>query len=240
MNVVVICEENNINKTPSLNNIPKQFMPMVNGKSTFQNILLGFEYLKTDDLLFQKSIEINRYIIICNKEHHSIVEEQIKELELAEHYTIVTEPMGKDTAAVVATAALMGDGEDISLVVPCDDHVFNDEEFCNVVKMGYNNYVDNTISTFKMNPKYPETTDIFMFQNRTMITCFEEYVSSIFTPCLDAAIKSLGTIDDHTIHLDEEEFLKCPKISMEYAIIDNLIKDTSSDIKVINLTFFLE
>lgn len=47
MNVVVICEENNINKTPSLNNIPKQFMPMVNGKSTFQNILLGFEYLKT-------------------------------------------------------------------------------------------------------------------------------------------------------------------------------------------------
>ena len=237
MNVVVICEENNINKVPSLHNIHKQFMPLVNGKSTFKNILLGFEYLKTDDLLFQKSIEINRYIIICNKEHHSIVEEQIKELELAEHYTIETEPMGKDTAAVVATAALMGDGEDISLVVPCDDHVFNDEEFCNVVKMGYNNYVDNTISTFGMNPKYPE---IFMFQNRTMIRCFEKYALGIFTPCLDAAIKSLGTIDDHTIHLDEEEFLKCPKISMEYAIIDNLIKDTSSDIKVINLTFFLE
>ena len=238
MNVVVICEENNINKVPSLN-ISKQFMPMVNGKSTFQNILLGFEYLKTDDLLFKKPIVINRYIIICKKEHHFIVEEQIKELELEEDYTIVTEPMGKDTAAVIATAALMGDGEDISLVVPCD-HIFNDEEFCNVVKMGYNDYVDNAIVTFGMNPKYPETTDIFMFQNKTMITCFEEYASSIFTPCLDAAIKSLGTIDDHTIHLDEEEFLKFPKISMEYAIIDNLIKDTSSDIKVINLTFFLE
>tara|TARA_B110000967_G_C18875941_1_gene558276 strand:- start:114 stop:1556 length:1443 start_codon:yes stop_codon:yes gene_type:complete len=273
MNIVVLCGGNGTRLWPlSRKKLPKQFLPLVNDKTMFQNTLLRFEHLKTD-YLFQKPIVINRYIIICNKEHHFMVEEQMKELELEEDYTIVTEPMGRDTAAAVAIAALMGDGEDISLVVPCD-HIFNDEEFCNVVKMGYNNYVDNAIVTFGILPTCPETgygyievgehfktlnftekpnlefaesyvknghhywnAGVFMFQNKTMLTCFEKYAMETLTPCLEASMKSLGTIENNTLHLGMEEFSKCPEISVDYAIMENLTKDDSSDISAYTLPY---
>ena len=122
---------------------------------------------------------------------------------------------------------LNGGQDDVSLVVPCD-HIFNDEEFCNVVKIGYNTYIENAVITFGISPKYPETgygyievgenfetlcftekpdadtaegyylngrhvwnAGVFMFQNKTMLKCFEKYAMETLTPCLEASMKSL-------------------------------------------------
>ena len=222
MNIIVLCGGNGTRLWPlSRKNLPKQFLPLVNDKTMFQNTLLRFEHLKKD-VCYQKPIEIKKFIIICNKEHHFIVEEQINELDLKEDYMIITEPIGRDTAAAVAIAALNGDNDDVSLVVPCD-HIFNDKKFCNVVKLGYNNYVENAVITFGISPKYPETgygyikvgekfetlefcekpnadtadeyckngsyvwnAGVFMFQNKTMLKCFEKYAMPTLTACLDA------------------------------------------------------
>lgn len=273
MNIVVLCGGNGTRLWPlSRKKLPKQFLPLVNDKTMFQNTLLRFEHLKTD-FRYQKPIEINKFIIICNKEHHFIVEEQIKELDLKEDYMIITEPMGRDTAAAVATAALNGGQDDVSLVVPCD-HIFNDEEFCNVVKIGYNTYIENAVITFGISPKYPETgygyievgenfetlcftekpdadtaegyckngchvwnAGVFMFQNKTMLKCFEKYAMSTLTPCLEASMKSLGTTENKTIHLGMEEFSKCPEISVDYAIMENLTKDKETDVKAMTISY---
>ena len=123
MNVTILCGGNGSRLWPlSRNKLPKQFLKLVNDKTMFQNTVLRFQ-----------SLEVNRYIIICNKEHHFIIEEQMIELNLDKDYMIVTEPMGRDTAAAVATASLLSNPEDTTLIVPCD-HVFDDAECCNIVK----------------------------------------------------------------------------------------------------------
>ena len=49
MNIVVLCGGNGTRLWPlSRKKLPKQFLPLVNDKTMFQNTLLRFEHLKTD------------------------------------------------------------------------------------------------------------------------------------------------------------------------------------------------
>lgn len=273
MNIIILCGGNGTRLWPlSRKKLPKQFLPLVNDKTMFQNTLLRFQHLKTEHFL-QKPIEINKYIIICNKDHDFMVEEQIKELNLKEDYIIITEPMGRDTAAAVATAALAGNVDDVSLIVPCD-HIFNDEEFCNVVKIGYNQYVENAIVTFGIQPQYAETgygyiqvgeelntvcftekpdadtanryfvngkhlwnSGVFMFQNKTMLKCFEKYATNTLEPSVKAYNKALESSVNNVINLTKEDFLLCPEISVDYAIMENLTKDNKSDVKAYTINY---
>ena len=156
MNIVILCGGNGTRLWPlSRKKLPKQFLSLVNDKTMFQNTIMRFKNLRTD-YLYQTPIKINKYIIICNKEHHFIVEQQIKELDLKEDYRIITEPIGRDTAAAIAISLLQEDKDIVSLIVPCD-HIFNDNEFCNVVKVGFNRFINNSVLTFGIDPKYPET-----------------------------------------------------------------------------------
>ena len=150
MNIVILCGGNGTRLWPlSRTKLPKQFLSLTNDKTMFQNTVLRFQHLKP------LNIQINQYIIICNKEHSYIVDEQIKALNLTDKYTIICEPIGRDSAPAVCIASLFGEEEDTTLIVPCD-HIFNDEELCKLIYKGVNQYIDNAIITFGVNPTYPE------------------------------------------------------------------------------------
>ena len=84
--------------------------------------------------LFQKTIKrihgipsMSPPLVICSKDHHSLVVEQLSSMEQSEE-TILLEPIGRGTAPACAMAALLAkerDPDTILLVIPAD-HVIQD------------------------------------------------------------------------------------------------------------------
>jgi len=185
--------------------LPKQLLKLTNENSMFQNTILRickmFSYYETNQT------NQDKLIVICNKEHSHIIENQIVEinellnlnqqrfetaplqgatvqtvtgnlLEVSSaerieifngvnknnfennennviNYQIITEPKGRDSAAAICIASLLGSIDENSIVLPCD-HIFDDDEFLNC----YNNckkYLENSIVTFGIKPARIET-----------------------------------------------------------------------------------
>src|SRR5690348_4881173 len=73
---------------------PKQFIPLVGNRSTFQSALLRVA----------ESSVFGRPLVIANHDHRFLVAEQLAELSLTAD--IVLEPVRRDSAAAIATAAI--------------------------------------------------------------------------------------------------------------------------------------
>ena len=271
MNIIILCGGSGTRLWPlSRSKLPKQFLCLTNEKSMFQNTILRFnDFIPEYD--WYTPVEINKYIIICNKEHVFIVEQQLKELNINKEYIIVTEPIARDTAPAIAIGSLCGGIDDLSLVVPCD-HIFNDSELCNVITMGANGYSENSIVTFGIKPKYPETgygyievdndyktieftekpdletakmyfangkhvwnSGIFMFHNKDMLSCFEKYQKEMLDICFETF--KFSKIMNNILNLNKEHFSKLTKISIDYAIMEALIKDENSNVSAFTLPY---
>ena len=77
-------------------------------------------------------------IIVVGEEHRFITKTQIEELEVLEDYTILLEPVGRNTAPAIAGAVeyIMAEGGDdtIVLVLPADHLVKKVERFHEIVQ----------------------------------------------------------------------------------------------------------
>jgi mannose-1-phosphate guanylyltransferase/mannose-6-phosphate isomerase len=97
---------------------PKQFLALTGTDTLFQQTLkrLRFEGMQAP-------------VLVCNKEHRFIVQEQLKVQKL-ETQAIVLEPFGRNTAPAVAIAAmkLLAEGRDELLLVLPADHVLEDQK----------------------------------------------------------------------------------------------------------------
>ena len=94
---------------------PKQFLPLVSGKTMIQETLLrlgGMSGLKPP-------------IAVCNEDHRFMMAEQLWEIG-SKPAAIILEPVGKNTAPAVAMAALSADSEDDVLLILPADHVIAD------------------------------------------------------------------------------------------------------------------
>lgn len=94
-----------------------------------------FLALTGTDTLFQQTLKRLRFdgmqapVLVCNKEHRFIVQEQLKQQKL-ETQAILLEPFGRNTAPAVAIAAmkLLAEGRDELLLVLPADHVLEDQD----------------------------------------------------------------------------------------------------------------
>ncbi|MFO6186840.1 sugar phosphate nucleotidyltransferase, partial [Pseudomonas aeruginosa] len=92
-----------------------------------------FLALTGDDTLFQQTIKrlafdgMQAPLLVCNKEHRFIVQEQLEAQNLASQ-AILLEPFGRNTAPAVAIAAmkLVAEGRDELLLILPADHVIQD------------------------------------------------------------------------------------------------------------------
>jgi mannose-1-phosphate guanylyltransferase/mannose-6-phosphate isomerase len=269
MNIALLCGGSGTRLWPlSRTKLPKQFLPLVNDKTMFQNTILRFQHLKT------LGLAINKYIIICNKEHEFMVNEQIHDLHLSDDFYVVCEPIGRDSAPAVCIASLCGCEDTTTLIVPCD-HIFNDYELCALIKRGVEKYLPNSIITFGISPSYPETgygyihtnecnetlrfkekpdytlakqyiedgcylwnAGLFLFQNKTMIQCFQEYAPDILNTCKDTLNHS--DVCKNTTQLNGRLFETCKSISIDYAIMEpltNCLDSSLPHIKAFTLTY---
>lgn len=98
---------------------PKQFLPLISSRTMLQ-----------DTVLRTRSIpNILPPLVICNQEHRFLVAEQLKAIGTHDA-TIILEPIGKNTAAAAAIAALYHSIQDpILLILPADHYIKDLEQF---------------------------------------------------------------------------------------------------------------
>jgi mannose-1-phosphate guanylyltransferase/mannose-6-phosphate isomerase len=94
---------------------PKQFLPLVSGKTMIQETLLRLQGVRG----------LQPPIAVCNEDHRFMMAEQLWEVG-SRPAAIILEPVGKNTAPAVAMAALSAaSSDDVLLILPAD-HVIAD------------------------------------------------------------------------------------------------------------------
>ena len=146
---VVLCGGSGTRLWPlSRSNVPKQFLPLIDEYSMFQNTLRRLS-----------GLEISRPIVLCNQEHRFMAAEQLRELDIAP-LAIILEPEGRNTAPAIAVAAqqaLKIDSNPLLLVLPADHHVEDIPGFEQVVVRGRQLAEQGSLVTFGIVPQHPET-----------------------------------------------------------------------------------
>ena len=146
---VVLCGGSGTRLWPlSRSHVPKQFLPLVDERSMFQNTLLRLD-----------GLEVSDPIVICNQEHRFMAAEQLRELGLTSA-SIILEPEGRNTAPAIAAAALQAlssDANPVLLVLPADHHVADIPNVSRVLETGKQLASQGSLVTFGIVPSHPET-----------------------------------------------------------------------------------
>ena len=128
---------------------PKQFLPLCSDRSMLQETARRV----ADPARFAAPL------VICNQEHRFVIAEQMRQIGLGDA-RIVLEPVGRNTAAAAAVAALIVAEQDPDgriLLLPAD-HVIQDQAaFLAAVSVAADAASDGRLATFGIVPTAPET-----------------------------------------------------------------------------------
>ncbi len=128
---------------------PKQLLNLTSDRSMIQETALRV----ADPARFAPPL------VICNEEHRFVIAEQLREAAVAPA-GIVLEPVGRNTAAAVAVAALRiaaTDPEGLMLVLPADHLIRDVPAFRAVVEAAARAAEAGHLVTFGIKPTAPET-----------------------------------------------------------------------------------
>ncbi len=129
---------------------PKQFIPLRNGRSLFQDTVARVRNLENG---------VQEPIVVCNDEHRFMAAEQLR-LEEVKRADIVLEPVGRNTAPAIALAALQAlqrDPHAVLLVLPADHILDTHDQFAEAVDVALQLCAEDYLVTFGITPTRPET-----------------------------------------------------------------------------------
>ncbi len=122
---------------------PKQFVPLIDGKSLLQ---LTLERV----CLLSKSV-----ICVASEDHRFLVAGAMQAAKALG--MVLLEPVARNTAAAMAIAALVAKPEDLLLFCPSDHHIPDAEAFAQMVRQGVAAAEEGAIVTFGISPTFPST-----------------------------------------------------------------------------------
>lgn len=129
--------------------LPKQFLPLVSGKTMLQETverLAGLANLRDP-------------VVVCNNDHRFLAAEQLREVGVRPAAQIL-EPTGRNTAPAVAVAALSvaaTDPQGVMLVLPADHLIRNVPAFHAAIASAAAAATQGRLSTFGIVAREPET-----------------------------------------------------------------------------------
>ncbi len=129
---------------------PKQLLQLTSDTSLLQTTLLRVKQLP----------DVLSPIIVVGEEHRFITRTQIDDLGIFDDYSILLEPVGRNTApAICAAAEYCGNLEEetILLVLPADHIILHQEKFTDAVVQAVKLAADDFVVTFGIQPVSPET-----------------------------------------------------------------------------------
>lgn len=123
--------------------LPKQFVPLVGNKSLLQLTLERLAHIGT------------QVGCVASEEHRFLVQEAMDAAVVKGPQ--VLEPVGRNTAAAMAVAALLAAPDDLLLFAPADHHVPDADLFARTVRQGVEAAQAGYIVTFGVVPTFPST-----------------------------------------------------------------------------------
>jgi len=233
---------------------PKQFLPLVSGKTMIQETMLRLQGVPG----------LQAPIAVCNEDHRFMMAEQLWEIG-SKPAAIILEPVGKNTAPAVAMAALSAKSdEDVLLILPAD-HVIADPAAFHwaiaqaeiLAKQGY-------LVTFGIVPTHPETgygyiktakplsehaLNVAAFVEKPDLETAQRYIASgdyywnsgMFAFTAGNFLQELAKFNPQMLEickqalaaaktdldftrLDKEIFSTCPADSIDYAVMEKTEK----------------
>jgi mannose-1-phosphate guanylyltransferase/mannose-6-phosphate isomerase len=240
--------------------LPKQFVPLVGGKSLLQLTLERAKLLGP------------HAIVVSSEDHRFLVQESVQAAHIGA--TILLEPVARNTAAAMAVAALNAPAQALLVFLPADHHIPDAVAFANTIKTGVASAQTGSIVTFGIQPTYPSTAygyiqqgdalagqggacavqrfiekpnatkaqelllaggnfwnaGIFMCQAATLMTALEAYAPDILASCRAAVAGQ--TSDGDFRRLESVAFDQCRSESIDYAVMEKA-SHTSGQVAVL-------
>ncbi|MCS3904395.1 mannose-1-phosphate guanylyltransferase/mannose-6-phosphate isomerase [Methylohalomonas lacus] len=245
---VILCGGSGTRLWPlSRESFPKQFVPLIEGKSLLQLTLERVKPLS------------GSAVCITNNEHRFLVQESMEAAGIDGRQFL--EPAGRNTAAAMTVAALNSAADDLLLFLPADHHIPDVDAFARTVASGVPAATDGYFVTFGVQPTYPssaygyiqsgETLDsaaswvaqfvekptaekaqqmllaggyfwnagIFLVRAATLLDAVKKHAEDIFTACEQAVAQQ--TEDGSFVRLGGPAFLDCRSESIDYAVLEH-------------------
>ena len=120
--------------------LPKQFAPLIGGKSLLQVTL-------------ERIAPLGNALCIANQEHRFFVQEALHLARVDGEQLL--EPAGRNTAAAMACAALISPAKQLLLFLPADHYIPDSETFLSTVRSGEAAARAGAIVTFGVRPTFP-------------------------------------------------------------------------------------
>ncbi|MGI4779717.1 MAG: mannose-1-phosphate guanylyltransferase/mannose-6-phosphate isomerase [Janthinobacterium lividum] len=245
---VVLCGGSGTRLWPlSRKALPKQFAPLIDGKSLLQLTLERLRVLNDD------------VTCVASDDHRFLVQEALDAAKVAGHQ--ILEPVGRNTAAAMAVAALLAAPDDLLLFAPADHHIPDADAFAQTVRAGVAAALAGQIVTFGIVPTFPSTAygyieagaaldgsegnavkrfvekptaevaqsllleggyfwnaGIFLVRAGTLIDALREQAPDILAACQKATDSTVP--DGNFVRLNREAFAACRSESIDYAVLE--------------------
>ncbi|MGZ5255590.1 MAG: mannose-1-phosphate guanylyltransferase [Flavitalea sp.] len=234
----------------STRNRPKQYIPILNGRSLYQECLLRNKEL------------VDATVVVLHKDQVRIAKEQ-SELKGIEFPGFVVEQEAKNTAPAIALAALSIDPDAILFVTPADHIIEADHHYIQCVSKACQLAAEGNLVTFGIQPTYPETGygyiqheghNVIAFHEKPNIEIASEYLSKggylwnsgMFCFSAGTYLEALAKYQPQLLEACKKvhaEFLKNGEVSDEIystipsVSIDNAVMEHAKNIKVIPSSF---
>jgi mannose-1-phosphate guanylyltransferase/mannose-6-phosphate isomerase len=141
---VILCGGSGTRLWPlSRKSFPKQFVPLINGKSLLELTLERVSFLSKDT------------ICVSAEEHRFLVAQAMQAAGV--HGTVLLEPVARNTAAAMAIAAISVPSDALLLFCPSDHHIPDSAAFAQTVRHGCPAAQTGAIVTFGISPSFPST-----------------------------------------------------------------------------------
>jgi len=228
--------------------LPKQFVPLIAGKSLLQ-------------LTLERAALLNpRQIIVAAEDHRFLVQECAAAAGV--HSAILLEPVARNTAAAMAAAALNAPPDALLLFLPADHHIPDAAAFATTIRAGVPAARAGSIVTFGVQPSFPSTAygyiqqgaalagqgaahavqrfiekpdatraqelllagghfwnaGIFLIQASTLLAALKVHAGDILASCQQAV--AAQTADGDFRRLGAEAFSGCRSDSIDYAVME--------------------
>lgn len=230
---IILCGGSGTRLWPlSRESFPKQFVPLINGESLLE-------------LTLNRVKPLNSPIFITNEEHRFFVQDLLINNSTSKNSSasILLEPVGRNTAAAMASATLMPGvfPSELLLFLPSDHYIPDVDSFISTVQSGVSAAQLGYMVTFGVQPNFPSTaygyiqkgTQLNHISSSTGLTYAVE--SFVEKPALDKAQEMIlsgsylwnagiflcqASTLINALNLHASEILNSCKIAMESAQID--------------------
>lgn len=136
---------------------PKQFVPLIQGRSLLTCTLE------------RASLLGKRLVCIANAEHRFLVEDAAREAHVSVEQ--ILEPVGRNTAAAMACAAVLAAPEALLLFLPADQYIPDAEAFRKSIRQGVAAAEAGYIVTFGVTPGFPSTAYGYIKRGQPLSAC---------------------------------------------------------------------